>query len=156
METRLQKKLKRGNHLVQTSYRSYWDNTFLLTWSKAATNVSCIPDQIHSEIHYHWMYRPGPYKRNLLWWKRHERAVPKNRNEKCNVIPKSNKYIQKNLKEISTRSNFSYKLFLYKKYSDKIWSFTQTVLKKNLFTTRRFSTNKLSIKPDSFYKSFPY
>ena len=47
--------------------------------------------------------------------------------KKRNVIPKSNKYIQKNFKEISIRSNFSYKLFLYKKYFNKIWSFPQTV-----------------------------
>ena len=29
METRLQKKLKRGSYIVQTLYRSYKDNTFL-------------------------------------------------------------------------------------------------------------------------------
>ena len=46
----------------------------------------------------------------------------KNWNEKCNVIPKSGKFIWKNLKEFSTRPNFSYKLFLYKKYFNKIWS----------------------------------
>ena len=40
--------------------------------------------------------------------------------EKFNVIPKSDNYIWKNLKEISTRSNFSYKLFLHKKYFNKI------------------------------------
>ena len=53
--------------------------------------------------------------------------------KKCNVIPKSNKYTWKNLKEISTRPNFSYTLFLYKKYFNKIWSFPQTVKKKKSF-----------------------
>ena len=32
--------------------------------------------------------------------------------KKCNVIPKSDKYRRKNLKEISIRPNFSDKLFL--------------------------------------------
>ena len=50
--------------------------------------------------------------------------------KKCNVIPNSDKYIRKNLKEISTRTNFSHKLFLYKKYFNKIWSFQQAVPKK--------------------------
>ena len=52
--------------------------------------------------------------------------------KKGNVIPKSDKYIRKNLKEISTRPNFPYKLFLYKKYFNKIWSFPQTVKKSFL------------------------
>ena len=42
-------------------------------------------------------------------------------------IPKSGEFIWKNLKEISTRPNFSYKLFLYKKYFNNIWSFPQAV-----------------------------
>ena len=42
------------------------------------------------------------------------------------------KAIWKNLKEISTRPDFSYKLFLYKKYFNKIWLFPQT-LKKDTF-----------------------
>ena len=33
----------------------------------------------------------------------------------------------KNLKEFSARPNFSYKLFFYKKYFSKIWSFPQAV-----------------------------
>ena len=49
---------------------------------------------------------------------------------KCIVIPKSNKYIWKNLKEFLTRPNFSYKLFFYKKYFYKIWSFLLAVPKK--------------------------
>ena len=67
-------------------------------------------------------------------------------------------YVQKNILEISTKLNFSNKLFLYKIYLNKIYSFPQAVppkKEKNLFT-RQFSTNKLSIKPDSFYKPFPY
>ena len=48
---------------------------------------------------------------------------------KCNVIPISDKYIRKNLKEISKeRPNFSYKLFLYNNYFNKIWSFSQAFL----------------------------
>ena len=43
--------------------------------------------------------------------------------ERCNVIPKSDKYIRKNLKEISRWPSFSYKLFLDKKCFKKIWSF---------------------------------
>ena len=35
-----EKKTKSRSALVQISYRSYTDNTFLLTWSKAATDVS--------------------------------------------------------------------------------------------------------------------
>ena len=61
-----EKKQKRGGYIVQTSYMSYKDNTFLLTWSEVATIVSYIPDQIHCETHPHWMYRPGPYTRNFL------------------------------------------------------------------------------------------
>ena len=54
--------------------------------------------------------------------------------KECNVIPKSDRYIRKNLKEISTRPIFSYKLFLYKIYFNKTWSLPQTVpLPKNLF-----------------------
>ena len=39
METKLLKKPKRGSHIVQTSYRSHKENTLLLTWNKAATNI---------------------------------------------------------------------------------------------------------------------
>ena len=30
------------------------------SWSKAVTNVLCMPDQIPCETHSHWMYWPGP------------------------------------------------------------------------------------------------
>ena len=55
---------------------------------------------------------------------------------------------KKNLKEFSIKPYFS-----YKKYFNKIWSIPQDVPKtpKKLFTIRRFPTNKLSTKPDSFY-----
>ena len=49
----------------------------ILTWSKATTNVSCMSDRINPETHSHWMYRPGPYKGNLLLCKQYEGAVPK-------------------------------------------------------------------------------
>ena len=58
-----------------------------------------------------------------------------NLKKKCIVIPKSDKYTRKNVQEISTRPNFSYKLFLYKKYINKIWTSPQAV----------------SLPPKSFY-----
>ena len=62
----LKKKPKRGNYIVQTPDRSYKDNTHLFTWRKITTNVLCMLDQIHREAHSHRMYRPSPYKKNLL------------------------------------------------------------------------------------------
>ena len=60
--------------------------------------------------------------------------------KKCYIIPKSDNYIRQNLREISTRPNFSDKLFLYKKYYNKIWFFSQAVpkkKKKNIFCNNR-------------------
>ena len=52
---------------------------------------------------------------------------------KCNVIPKSGEFMQKNLKEFSTRSNFFYKQLFYKKFFNKISSFPQLVLLQPFF-----------------------
>ena len=60
------KKPRRGNYIVQTPDRSYKDNTLLFTQRKTTTNVLCMPDQIRREAHSHRMYRPRPYKKNLL------------------------------------------------------------------------------------------
>ena len=179
----------RKGHIVQTSYRSYKDNPFLLELmglylddlmmfqietyhhifelklqqrlkniSRSATvngfNVSCMPDQIHCKTHSHWMCQPGPYKRNHLLCKRHEGVVPKYWN-KSNVIHK--RYMEK------SKRNFNKTKFLLQTVP------SQEILQQNLIfstscplpikkplTSRRFSRNKLSIKPDSFYKPFPY
>ena len=100
MHKRLQRKIKRGTNTFQTSYKPFKDSTFLFTWSKAATEMWSMPDQIHCEIHPHWMYLLGPYKRKLLLCIRHERTIPKNRNLK-NVVsfPKAVNLYGKNLKE---------------------------------------------------------
>ena len=52
METKLQKEPKRGSHFVQTSYRSYKINTFLLvTYSYACRNiVNTIKTSGHSSL----------------------------------------------------------------------------------------------------------
>ena len=71
------KKMKRGGCIVQTLDRSYKDNTLLFTRRKTTTNVLCMPDQIHHEAHSHQMYRPSPYKKNLLYGKQYEGTVPK-------------------------------------------------------------------------------
>ena len=120
-----------------------------LTWSKAATNVSCMPDHIHCETHSHWMYWPSPYKRNLLLCKWHEGAVQN--------IGKKN--VMSFLKAMSIYRKIE-KKFQQDQISPTNCSSTRNTSTKSdpfiLFTTRRFSAYKLSIKPDSFYKPFPY
>ena len=55
------KKPKRGGYIVQTPDRSYNYNTLLFTWRKTTTNVLCISDRIHREVHSHRMYRFSPF-----------------------------------------------------------------------------------------------
>ena len=60
------KKMKTGGYIFQTPDRSFKDNTLLFTRRKTTTNVLCMSDQIDRKAHSHWMYRPSPYKKNVL------------------------------------------------------------------------------------------
>ena len=116
---KLQKKPRRGGHIVQTSYRSY-KNTFLLT---AKQQLMCHACQTKYTVKHILIECTNlTHIRETFYSANDMKELFQNIEiKKCNVIPKSNKYIQKKLKEISTGPNFFYKLFLYKKYFHKLF-----------------------------------
>ena len=144
-----------ADRAIQTLYKSYKDNTFLL---EAKLQPTCHAYQTKYTLkHILVECTDLAYIRESFYSANDMKELFQNIEIK-NVMsfPKAIYIYPEKSKEFSTRLNVSYKLFLYKKFFNKIWFFPQAFPKKNLFTTRWFSTNKLSIKPDSFYKPFPY
>ena len=88
----------------------------VLTYLK---QISSQCDQIHNKTHPHCMYRLDHIRETFYSANDMKELFQNIEIKKCNLIPKSDKYIRRNLKEISGRLNFSYKLFLYKKYFKK-------------------------------------
>ena len=137
METRLQTKPK-SSHLILTLYWSYKDNTFLLTWSEAETNVPCMPDLSNILIECTDLahIRENFYSANDM----KERL--KNIEIKCYVIPKSDKYIRKN------QRNFNKTKFLLP--TDPL----QDILQQNLILSTNCSKKIFLIHDNSLQKNF--
>ena len=125
-----------------------------------------MPDQIHCETHFRWIYRPGPYKRKTLYSANDMKELFQNieiRNvmsflKAMNIYRKISKKFQQDWISptncSSTKFDPFYKLFQKKLFLLQDNSLQINLKKEQILSTNRFPTNKFQY--DRPFRLFPF